>query len=128
MFIERMNKGSWGKIRAFFDLNTEGFTIKGFKLVEGADYVIHSGGQICHPSNVSTDVQVSIQNIKVTGNILEASYKSDVKGYLDLNSSTGYPDRRYPIKEEEFWDDEPYKSYYGYGWMRRYREILMQHI
>lgn len=35
MFIERMNKGSWGKIRAFFDLNTEGFTIKGFKLVEG---------------------------------------------------------------------------------------------
>tara|TARA_Y100000593_G_scaffold86118_1_gene164270 strand:- start:750 stop:1697 length:948 start_codon:yes stop_codon:yes gene_type:complete len=99
-----------------------------FKLVEGADYVINSGGQICHPSNVSTDVQVSVQNIKVTGNILEASYKSDVKGYLDLNSSTGYPDRRYPIKEEEFWDDEPYISYYGYGWMRRYREKLMQHI
>tara|TARA_R110000824_G_scaffold7471_2_gene33371 strand:- start:161 stop:583 length:423 start_codon:yes stop_codon:yes gene_type:complete len=38
MFIERMNKGSWGKIRAFFDLRTEeGFTIKGFKLVEGAN-------------------------------------------------------------------------------------------
>ena len=36
MFIERMNKGSWGKIRAFFDLQTEeGFTIKGFKLVDG---------------------------------------------------------------------------------------------
>ena len=34
--IERMNKGSWGKIRAFFDLQTEdGFTLKGFKLVEG---------------------------------------------------------------------------------------------
>ena len=31
-----MTKGSWGKIRAFFDLlTTEGFTIKGFKLVEG---------------------------------------------------------------------------------------------
>ena len=31
-----MTKGSWGKIRAFFDLQTsEGFTIKGFKLVEG---------------------------------------------------------------------------------------------
>ena len=36
MKIERMTKGSWGKIRAFFDLQTdEGFTIKGFKLVEG---------------------------------------------------------------------------------------------
>ena len=31
-----MTKGNWGKIRAFFDLQTEeGFTMKGFKLVEG---------------------------------------------------------------------------------------------
>ena len=31
-----MNKGNWGKIRAFFDMQTEdGFIIKGFKLVEG---------------------------------------------------------------------------------------------
>ena len=31
-----MNKGSWGKIRAFFYLRSEeGFTMKGFKLVEG---------------------------------------------------------------------------------------------
>jgi len=31
-----MNKGSYGKVRAFFDLDTkEGFTIKGFKIVEG---------------------------------------------------------------------------------------------
>ena len=33
MKIERMNKGEWGKVRAFFDLATqEGFIIKGFKL------------------------------------------------------------------------------------------------
>ena len=31
-----MNKGEWGKIKAFFDLRTEeGFVIKGFKLVQG---------------------------------------------------------------------------------------------
>ena len=36
MKIERMNKGSWGKVRAFFDLATsDGFIIKGFKLIEG---------------------------------------------------------------------------------------------
>ena len=30
-----MNKGNWGKIRAFFDLQTsDGCTIKGFQLVE----------------------------------------------------------------------------------------------
>ena len=36
MKIQRMNKGEWGKLRAFFDLETaDGFVIKGFKLVEG---------------------------------------------------------------------------------------------
>ena len=31
-----MNKGEWGKIKAFFDLHTdEGFVMKGFKLVQG---------------------------------------------------------------------------------------------
>jgi len=34
--ISRMNRGTWGKVRAFFDLDTsEGFTIKGFKIIEG---------------------------------------------------------------------------------------------
>ena len=33
-----MKKGSWSKIRAFFDIITEeGFTLKGFKLVEGVN-------------------------------------------------------------------------------------------
>ena len=34
--IERMNKGNWGKVRAFVDIRTkEGFVIKGFRLIEG---------------------------------------------------------------------------------------------
>jgi GDP-L-fucose synthase len=99
-----------------------------YRLVENADYVVHAGGRICHPSSVPTDIQVSIQNIKVTGNLLEASYKSGVKGFLDLNSSTGYPDIRRPLEEEEFWTEEPHEKYYGYGWMRRYREKLMEHV
>ena len=33
--IVRMKIGSWGKVRAFFDLeSSDGFTIKGFKIVE----------------------------------------------------------------------------------------------
>jgi len=98
------------------------------KLIDGADYVIHSGGNIAHPSTVPTDIQISIQNINVLGNVLDACNKTGVKRILDLNSSTGYPDRRYPITEDEYWDDEPYKAYYGYGWMRRYREKLMEHV
>ena len=33
-----MKKGDWGKIKAFFDIKTEeGFTMRGFKLVEGVN-------------------------------------------------------------------------------------------
>ena len=97
------------------------------KLIDGADYVIHLSGYIGHPSDIATDFQIALNQINVITNELEASYKCGVKGFLDLNSSTGYPDRRYPITEDEYWDEEPYISYYGYGWMRRYREKIMEH-
>ena len=96
-------------------------------LIEGADYVIHSAGAVAHPSEVPTDFSISLNQTILFSNVIEASYKCGVKGFLDINSSTGYPDRRYPITEDEFWDDEPYISYYGYGWMRRYREKVMEH-
>tara|TARA_R110002012_G_scaffold98537_4_gene236195 strand:- start:290 stop:580 length:291 start_codon:yes stop_codon:yes gene_type:complete len=36
MKINRMHKGNYGKIKAFFDVETsEGFIIKGFKIIEG---------------------------------------------------------------------------------------------
>ena len=97
------------------------------KLVDGADYVVHSAGKIAHPSEVPTDFQIALNQIDVITNVLDACVKSNVKGFLDLNSSTGYPLRDYPVTEDEFWDDEPYISYYGYGWMRRYREKVMEH-
>ena len=38
MVIERINKGEWGKVKAFFDLRTdEGLVVKGFKIVEGSN-------------------------------------------------------------------------------------------
>ena len=98
------------------------------ELVRGADYVVHCAGEIAHPSTVSTDVQISLNQLNLIGCVLEACAKEGVKKFLDLNSSTGYPDIREPLTEDMFWVDEPYKSYYGYGWMRRYREKLMEHV
>ena len=115
------------RIEVFENLDLENIN-DCMKLVDGADYVVHSAGKICHPSNVSSDFQVALNQIAVITNVLEASYKSNVKGFVDVNSSTGYPDRRYPITEDEYWDDEPYIAYYGYGWMRRYREKVMEHF
>jgi GDP-L-fucose synthase len=98
------------------------------KLTEGAEYVINCSGEIAHPSTVPTDVQISLKQLVLIGNLLESCAKNKVKRFLDLNSSTGYPDIRRPLTEDEYWVDEPYKSYYGYGWMRRYREKLMEHV
>ena len=51
MQISNMTKGEWGKVRAFFDLKTEdGFTLKGFKLVEGS-----SGLFVGFPSQKNKD-------------------------------------------------------------------------
>ena len=51
MQISNMTKGEWGKVRAFFDLKTEdGFTLKGFKLVEGT-----SGLFVGFPSKKNKD-------------------------------------------------------------------------
>lgn len=98
------------------------------KLTEGADYVIHCAGEIAHPSSVPTDVQIAMKQLNLIANVLESCAINKVKKFLDLNSSTGYPDIRRPLHEDEYWLEEPYKSYYGYGWMRRYREKLMEHV
>ena len=37
MKITRMATGEWGKVRAFFDVLVDGFTIKGFKLIDGVN-------------------------------------------------------------------------------------------
>ena len=51
MKITRMHKGSYGKIRAFFDVETdEGITVKGFKLIEGSD-----GAWVANPSSKGSD-------------------------------------------------------------------------
>jgi GDP-L-fucose synthase len=98
------------------------------QLVDGVDCVIDSLGVICHPSEVATDTQKTLENIIPSSVLLEASYKAKVKNYLNINSSTGYPDRGYPVMEDEYFDDEPYISYYGYGWMRRYKEKVLEHV
>jgi len=97
------------------------------KLVDGIDYVIHVAGPVGHPTTIKTDMELARCHLNIFSNLLQASNECNVEKFLDINSSTGYPDRRYAVKEDEYWEDEPYKDYYGYGWSRRYREKLMEH-
>ena len=97
------------------------------KLIDGTDIVIHLAGEIANPKYVASDFQITLNQITCFTNVIDASQRCGVKKFIDLNSGTGYPLKNHPIKEEEYWEGEPYISYYGYGWMRRYREKVMEH-
>jgi len=97
------------------------------ELIDGADYVIHLAGMIANPKYVPTDFQITLNQITCLTNVIDACQRCEVEKFIDLNSGTGYPLKDYPLKEEEYWDDEPYISYFGYGWMRRYREKVLEH-
>jgi len=57
--------------------------------------------------------------------ILEAAYFAKVKKFIWLSSNAAYPpsgDR--PVKEDEMFKGDPYDTYFGVGWMKRFTEIL----
>ena len=78
--IERMNKGEWGKIRAFFDISTNGFTMKGFKLIQGENNLF-----VGLPSQKGNDGEYhnTIWCEETTGKKLEQLAITD---YSDVNS------------------------------------------
>ena len=78
-------------------------------LIDGADYVVHSAGNIANPKLVPTDFQIALNQITLITNVLEASYKCGVKGFVDINSSTGYPDRRHPITDDIGMESHTYR-------------------
>jgi GDP-L-fucose synthase len=60
--------------------------------------------------------------------ILEAAYSAGVKKFLWLSSNAGYPPTGHrPVREEEMFDGEPYATYMGPGWMKRYTEVLCRY-
>lgn len=96
-------------------------------VVEGCDYIINSAGNILHPSTCPTDFQVTLGHVNIVTNLLDACCRLNIKGFLEINSSTVYPHKNYAVPENEYWEGEPYISYFGYGWMRRYIEKVIEH-
>jgi GDP-L-fucose synthase len=96
------------------------------RAVEGMDYVF-----MCAANTSGAAVMAKTPLVHVTPNILmnsqmlEAAYFAKVKKFIWLSSNAAYPptgDR--PVKENEMFNSDPYDTYYGVGWMKRYTEIL----
>ncbi|MDD5633652.1 MAG: NAD-dependent epimerase/dehydratase family protein [Candidatus Omnitrophica bacterium] len=97
--------------------------------VKGVDYIFHAAGAVAAAAVTTTNpMEAIIGNLVLTARILQASWECKVGRVLIFSSSTGYPAADYPIKEEEMWKAHPHPTYFGYGWMRRYLELLGEYV
>jgi len=97
--------------------------------VKGVDFVFHAAGAVAAAAITTSNPMAAITtNLILTAQILQAAWTENVERVLIFSSSTAYPDAKYPVKEEEMWKGPPHPVYFGYGWMRRYLEILGEFV
>tara|TARA_Y100001960_G_C14766089_1_gene877054 strand:+ start:2114 stop:2485 length:372 start_codon:yes stop_codon:yes gene_type:complete len=118
--IERMNKGNWGKLRAFFDLRTtDGFVIKGFKIVEGINglfvgmpSVQNKEGEYYDSVFADKDLRDELEKLAIreygqesmaTENSIDNSSATDNDVDIDKQSVAPTSEN---IKNEEYTDDD----------------------
>lgn len=96
------------------------------RTVEGMDYVFMCAANTSGAAVIaSTPLAHVTPNIIMNAQLLEASHSAKVNKFVFLSSNAAYPpsDDRH-VKEEEMFDGDPYETYFGVGWMKRYTEIL----
>ena len=96
------------------------------KVCENVDYIFHAAGMVSAARMTVNNPMTAIStNLIVTLRVLEAAMKQNVKKILLFSSgTTGYPPYTHAVKETEMFKEDPAEVYYGYGWSRRYTEIL----
>jgi len=96
------------------------------KVVSDMDYVFLCAANTSGAAVIASTPLVHVTpNIVMNSQMLEAAYFAKVKKFVWLSSNAAYPpsgDR--PVKEEELLDGDPYETYFGVAWMKRYTEIL----
>lgn len=94
-------------------------------LLECGDWIIHAAGSVGSAAVGPVKMMSSIrENLFLACNMLEAAWKKEADRILLFSSSTGYPASDEPVAEEDFWSGPVYDGYFGYGWMRRYQELI----
>ena len=97
------------------------------KCVEGMDIVFVCSANTSGAGVMAHDpLQHVTPNLIMNSTLMEQSYRAGVERFFFLSSATTYPPADYPIKEEEMMAGDPYTTYFGVGWMKRYTEILAQ--
>lgn len=96
------------------------------KVVSDVEYVFMCAANTSGAAVIASTPLVHVTpNVIMNSQMLEAAYFAKVKKFIWLSSNAAYPpsgDR--PVKEDEMFDGDPYDTYFGVGWMKRYTEIL----
>lgn len=95
-------------------------------VVQDIEYVFHCAANTSGAAVMTSTPLVHVTpNIVMNAQLLEAAYHAQVRKFLWIGSSTGYPPTgNRPAKEEEMFDGNPEEKYFLVGWMKRYTEIL----
>ncbi len=96
------------------------------RVVRDIDYVFMCAANTSGAAVIATTPLVHVtSNITMNAQLLEAAYFAKVKKFVFLSSNAAYPPSggRY-VREEEMFNGDPYATYFGVGWMKRYTEIL----
>ena len=117
MKIERMNKGNWGKLRAFFDLKTsDGFVIKGFKIVEGINglfvgmpSVQNKEGEYYDSVFADKDLRDELEKLAIReygqDSVAADNTEKNLSSAPSIDSSDASPQAE-DVKNEEYTDDD----------------------
>jgi GDP-L-fucose synthase len=98
------------------------------KAMQGVDLVFHAAGASSGVGAGADQAMAGITtNLNLTAQVLQAALAASVERILIFSSSTVYPARDHPVREDEA-EGAPHPSYLGYGRMRRYFEHLAEFV
>jgi GDP-L-fucose synthase len=95
-------------------------------LSKDSKYIYMFAGHVfSHASLVNTqNINIS-KNILINLNMAKAAIENKVKSYCWLSSSTGYPDYKKKILEQDFFKKDPPFNYFIPGWQSRFIEKII---
>ena len=95
------------------------------KIVKDIDIVFQCAANTSGAAVIASTPLVHVTpNIIMNSQMLEASYLAGVKKFIFISSNAAYPPSDMAVKENEMFNGDPYDTYFGVGWMKRYTEIL----
>lgn len=97
-----------------------------YNAVKGMDYVFMCAASTSGAAVIAKTPMIHVTpNIVMNAQLLEAAYNENIKKFLWISSSTGYPPSgKRKISEDEMLMGDPYEKYYFVGWMKRSTEVL----